>query len=143
MAEDRRADRPRQKSHCINAKRFERTGERIGAREVQPCKHQARNGAVQEEVVPLDRRTDRAGQHRAAKLSPVLRIADRIGVLTCGHAASLRRLVSIPAQLRGVILDFGHIPRTGGGAVTRFLSTHPSQLAESACGPRPRLLYPD
>ena len=46
MAEDRRADRPRQKTYRVNTKGFQRADKRIGARKIQSGKHQASHGAV-------------------------------------------------------------------------------------------------
>ena len=60
-------------------------------RKIEPGKHQAGNGAVQEEVVPFNRSPDRASEDRAAKLPPMLCLVDRTGLVSGGHLVSLRR----------------------------------------------------
>ena len=72
VAEDRRADGPRDEAYGVDGKGLQGADHRIGLREIQLREHQPGDDAVQEEVVPLDGRADRAGDDRAPQLSPVL-----------------------------------------------------------------------
>src|SRR6266705_2792994 len=56
VSKDRSAQWPRNESDGKRAVRAERAGERIEGREEEPVEDQRRGGAVEEEVVPLDRR---------------------------------------------------------------------------------------
>src|ERR1700722_8370000 len=89
MAEDRRADRPGEETHGVHTERLQRADEWIGPRKIKPGKHQAGYGAVQEEVVPLDRRSDRASQNRTAQLPPLLCFVDGAGLVTGSHLVSV------------------------------------------------------
>jgi hypothetical protein len=72
VPEDGCADRPRHETDGVDRKRFESADERIRVREIQPSEHQSGDGAVEKKVVPLNRRPDRAREHGAAQLNPVL-----------------------------------------------------------------------
>jgi hypothetical protein len=56
MAENGGADRARRESDRVDAEGFERAGQRVGVREIELREDQPRDGAVQEEVIPFDRR---------------------------------------------------------------------------------------
>ena len=100
VAEDRRADWSRDETDGVDTKGLQRADERIGARKIKPRKHQSGDGAVQEEVVPFNRRPDRASQNCAAELPPMLCLVDNAGTVTSGHLASLVEL-SIGAAAAG------------------------------------------
>ncbi len=68
MAEDRGADRAADEADEIGAERGERAGQRIFIGKKQLAENQPGRGAVNEEVVPLDRSTDSRGDNRLAKL---------------------------------------------------------------------------
>ena len=56
VAEDDAAERPRDEADGEGAEREQRADQRIDAREEQLAEDQRGGGAVEEEVVPLDRR---------------------------------------------------------------------------------------
>src|SRR4051812_3805960 len=89
MTEDRRADWSGQKADRVDTKCFQCADERISARKKDAGKYQTGDGAVEEEVVPFNRRPDCGSQHRAAQLPPMLRVADTARLVTDGHVASL------------------------------------------------------
>ena len=72
MAKDRRADRPADEADEEHAERLEHADERIGCGKEQLAEHQRGDRAVEQEIVPLDGRADRAGNHGAAQLPAVL-----------------------------------------------------------------------
>ncbi len=78
MAEDRRPDRPRDKADGIDREGLQRAGERIGSREIELRENQPGDRAVDEEIVPLDRRADGAGNHRPAQLRAMLQYGQSI-----------------------------------------------------------------
>src|SRR5205823_3280375 len=59
--------------------RQQRADEWIGTREERSRKDGRRGDAVQEEVVPLDRRADRGGRHDAAQVPPAVLAAHNLG----------------------------------------------------------------
>jgi hypothetical protein len=63
VPKDHATERPGEKAHRIGAKRSHRGRERIQRGKEQLPKHQRRGGAVEEEVIPFDRRADEARQH--------------------------------------------------------------------------------
>src|SRR6185312_1573342 len=85
MAEDGRSNRARDKADRIDRKGLKRADPWIGMREEQLCKDKTRDGRIEEEVVPLDRRADGGGDHGAAKLHLVFGRGegDRIGIGCC------------------------------------------------------------
>src|SRR3954466_249399 len=99
------ANWPGDKTHRINPERLHRADQRISPGEIHLCKHEAGDGAVQEEVVPLDRRSDRARQHRAAKLTAMLGFIHD-GLLAGGHWASLSEDALKRSQAVSAFLDF-------------------------------------
>src|SRR6185437_12029621 len=76
MSEDRRTHRARDEADGIDAERLQRAHQRVGVREEQLGEHQAGDDAVEEEIVPLDRGADRAGDHRAAELGAMLSLRE-------------------------------------------------------------------
>jgi len=62
MADDDGANRARHETDRVCAERQKRTDKRIERREEQLVEDKRRGGVVQEEVVPLDRRADQAGE---------------------------------------------------------------------------------
>ena len=89
VAENRGAYRAGNKADCVNAEGLQSTDQRIGRREVQLRKDQPGDGAVQKEIIPLDRRADRAGDHRPAQLHPMLEVGERARRnIRCRHLSS-------------------------------------------------------
>ena len=68
MAEDGRADRARDEADGIDGEGLERADPGVGVREEQLGEDEAGDGAVEEEIVPLDRGADGGGDDGAAKL---------------------------------------------------------------------------
>src|SRR5579883_2604790 len=79
MAEDRSPDRPRGEADGKYGEGLQRADQRLGGRKIQFCKDESGQLAVDEKIVPLDRRSDRTGDHRAAQLAAVLGIGKRNG----------------------------------------------------------------
>jgi hypothetical protein len=69
MAEYRRADRSSDEADEKHPKRLENADQRRRFRKEELTEDQAGDGAVQQEIVPLDRGSDRAGQQRATQLA--------------------------------------------------------------------------
>jgi hypothetical protein len=90
MAKDRRPDRPRDKADGVDRKRLQCPDQRVRLREIQLRENQPRDGAVDEEIVPFDRRADRAGDHRAAQLGAMLVRGKAVG---CGAGGGHRALL--------------------------------------------------
>src|SRR5262245_54727002 len=65
MAEDDSPDWPGEEADGVRGKSRHRAGERVERREEQFAEDQGGRGAIEEEVVPLDRSADKAGQHHA------------------------------------------------------------------------------
>ena len=74
----------------IHTEGLQGTDERVGAREIEPGKHQAGDGAVQEKIVPFNGRPDSGSQYRAAKLPPTLCLVNRTDLVIGCHPVSLR-----------------------------------------------------
>src|SRR5690349_19881161 len=72
MTEDRRADRASDEADEVGAEGGERRRERVLIREIELAEDEADRGAVDEEVVPFDRRADRRRDDGFAKLCVVL-----------------------------------------------------------------------
>src|SRR5437867_5704159 len=70
MPEDRRPDRPRNEANSVNQEDIEGRNHRIRLWEEELRKDQAGSRRVKKEVVPLDRRSDRAGNDRSSELRP-------------------------------------------------------------------------
>ena len=71
VAEDRRSHRPRDEADRVDRERFQGSDQRIRPREIEVRKDETGDGAVQKEVVPLDRGSHRARNHSASQLDPV------------------------------------------------------------------------
>src|SRR6516225_1109905 len=133
MAEYRRPDRPADKSDEKNGERLEYADQRIRFGEEEFAEDQRSHLAVQQEIVPLDRGADRAGDHGAAQMRAML----CFGKLTrcdfgCRHRTS--------SQLSGSERDarcHRPPPRRGGALLPRrpCRPRQPHLLAESS--PRP------
>ena len=88
MAKNRRPDRPRDKAHGIDGESLQCADERIGLRKIELRENEPGDRAVDKEIVPLDRRADRAGDDRSAQLGAVLDIGQRDGSnFSCSHLA--------------------------------------------------------
>jgi hypothetical protein len=86
MPKDRGTDRARNKTDRENGERLQDAGQGIGRRKIQLREDQCRHLAIQQEIVPFDRRADRAGDHRAAQLGAVIQVEDWDGTdLGYGH----------------------------------------------------------
>src|SRR5580700_335510 len=72
MAEDRGADRTRDKPDGVDREGLQHADQGIGFWEEQLAENQPRNDAVEQEIVPFDRGAHRAGDDRTAQLPPVL-----------------------------------------------------------------------
>jgi len=72
MPENRGANRPRDKSDKEDAERLQRIHPGIGAGKEHLPEHQPGHRAVDQEIVPFDRRADRAGDDGAAQMPRVL-----------------------------------------------------------------------
>src|SRR5262249_46302885 len=68
MAENRSPHRARDETHRIDRERLERSHPRIRVWEEQFRKDEASDGAVEKEIVPLDRGADGGRNDRAAQL---------------------------------------------------------------------------
>jgi hypothetical protein len=79
MAEDRGPHGPGYEAYRVDQEGLERTDQRVGLRKEELGEDEAGNGAVKEEVVPLDRGADRAGDDGAGELGPVLGLGQRAG----------------------------------------------------------------
>jgi hypothetical protein len=101
MAEYRRSNRTGDKADRVNHKGLQCSGQRVGAGEIELREDEPGNRAVDEEIVPFDRGADRAGDHRAAQLPPVLELRQRSRRDDGRHAPFL--------------------PRFSGGAVAAFV----------------------
>jgi hypothetical protein len=91
MAEDRGPHGPGEEAHGVDQEGLERADQRVGLREEEFGEDEAGDGAVEEEIVPLDRGADRAGDDGAGELGPVLGLGERAGSGGDGgcHAACL------------------------------------------------------
>jgi hypothetical protein len=88
MPKDRGTDRARNKTDRENGERLQDAGQGIGRRKIQLREDQCRHLAIQQEIVPFDRRADRAGDHRAAQLGAVIQVEDWDGTDLNGHGNS-------------------------------------------------------
>src|SRR5262249_26583009 len=88
MPENRSTHRARDKADGIDRKGLERADPWVGVREEQFGKDQARDGRIEEEIVPLDRGTDGGGDHGAPKLNLVVGSCEGDGIGGYGHGRS-------------------------------------------------------
>ena len=72
MTEERRPDRPGDKADGIDRKRLQHADQRVGFGEEELPEGEAGDDAVEQEIVPLDRRADRARDHRPPQLRAVI-----------------------------------------------------------------------
>jgi hypothetical protein len=72
MTEDEGPDRAREKTDEIDAKRVKRRGQWVLVWEEELAEDQPGHGAIEQEIVPLDRGADRGGDDGAAELAIVL-----------------------------------------------------------------------
>ena len=68
MTEDRRADRAVNEAHRIDGKCLQHAYQRVGFGKEEFAEDQPGDDAVKQEIVPLDRRANGAGDYRPAKL---------------------------------------------------------------------------
>ena len=83
MAEQCRPDRAGDKADGINAEGLQCPNERVGGGKVQMREDERGDENIEQEIVGLDHRADRAGDHRAAQLPTVLGVAERDCAHTC------------------------------------------------------------
>ena len=76
MAEERRSYGPGDKADGIDTERLQRPDQRVGRWKEQLGKDQRRDDDVEQKIVRLDHRADRAGDNRAAQLCAVLGIGE-------------------------------------------------------------------
>jgi hypothetical protein len=83
MAENGRANRPRYKADGVDQKSLQCADEWVRSWKIQLRENQAGDRTVEEEVIPFDRSTNRAGDDSAAQLAPSVLIGE-------GHRPGLR-----------------------------------------------------
>jgi len=102
MPEDRSTDRASDKADGVDGKRLQYADQRVGFGKEQLAEDQTGDDAVEQEVVPFDRRADGAGDHRAPQLSGVLGLGyGPHSDLGCGHLVSSAS--ATPALMRQVL----------------------------------------
>src|SRR5438309_3666213 len=72
MAEYSRSDGPAEKSDEKDGERLQHADQRVGLREEELAEDEPRHLAIEQEIVPFDRRAHRAGDQRAAQLRAML-----------------------------------------------------------------------
>jgi hypothetical protein len=72
VAEDHGSDRAGNETDGVDGERLQHADKGIGFREEQLAEDQASNRAVEQEIVPFDRRAHRAGDNGAAQLGVVI-----------------------------------------------------------------------
>jgi hypothetical protein len=72
MAEDRRPDGAGHKTDSVDGERLQHTDERIGPGKEELAEDQSGHLAVEQKIVPFDRRTDRACDHGPTKLRAMI-----------------------------------------------------------------------
>src|SRR5262245_57225241 len=77
MAEDRGADRACDKADKEDAEGLQRIDQRVGPGKEDMTEDQPGHRAVDQEIVPLDRGTDGAGNDGAAQMRPMLGLRGR------------------------------------------------------------------
>src|SRR5262249_20445935 len=91
---DSRADRTGHKSDGVDGEGLQRTDQRIGRGEVQLREDQPRHLAVEQEIVPLDSRADRAGDDGPTKLRMMLPTRSQIRLSSSRYLPARLRLCS-------------------------------------------------
>src|SRR3954452_9739254 len=92
MPENRGSDRARDEAAGLDAEGLQRSDPRVRMREKQLGENQAGDGAIQEEIVPLDRGPDSGRDNGAAKLDLMLGWGEASEVAVDGcHAQFLLR----------------------------------------------------
>ena len=81
VTEDCRADRTGDKADVENYVSLQRPHQRIRIRKKQLCKDQPSDGAVEQEIIPFDRGSDRAGDQGSPQLPAVLCVGYRLSGL--------------------------------------------------------------
>jgi len=118
VAEDERPDRPGDETDEEDRVRLHRADQRVRLRKVEFRKDQPGHGATEEKIVPLDRRSDRAGDHGAPQLPAVVDVGKGTrGNLGCRHgiSPSFRRLMRHRRS--------GSSRRCGRDAVSMYVNT--------------------
>jgi hypothetical protein len=133
MAEDRCADRAADKADEVGAERRQGSGQRIFIGEVELPEDQSGRGAVDEEIVPLDRRADRRGDDRLAQLRTVVGGGQPLVGGDAGHAISSSRYLCASVTDCAVAL-----PRT-----TQPASAIPERLPRAAVSRNPKARCPN
>jgi hypothetical protein len=77
MPEDRGAGRPRDESNGVNRECLEGAGQRIRFRKEQLGEYEPGYDAIEEEIIPFDRRTDGRGNDGSPELPLVLGLRKR------------------------------------------------------------------
>jgi hypothetical protein len=72
VTKNKRANWPSQETDKVHEKRLESTNQRVGIREEQFGEHEGRNRAVEKEIVPFNRGSDRTGDDRFHQHSTML-----------------------------------------------------------------------
>jgi hypothetical protein len=72
MAEDRSTNRSRDKADKEDAERLQRIDQRVGSGKEDLAEDQSRHRAVDQKIVPFDRRTDGAGNDGTTQMRPML-----------------------------------------------------------------------
>ena len=83
MAENQTSHRTRYESHGESSEGRESSRQRVHVRKEQLVEHERRRGSVQEEVIPLDRGSDKARQYYSSNGSRFL------GIIFCPHVSPL------------------------------------------------------
>ena len=103
MAKDRRADGPPDKADKKDPEGLEDAHQRVGLREKDRPENERADGAVKQEVVPLDRGADGAGDQRPAQLRAVFSVReharDRSGSGNGHSGVPLRNFLHIQQKL--------------------------------------------
>ena len=99
MPEDRGPNRPGDKADGIDGKRLQHADQRVGFGKEQLAKDQTGDDAVEQEVVPLDRRADGAGDDGAPQLSGMLGFGDSPqSDICCRHSISSAAMITALAR---------------------------------------------
>ena len=113
MPEDRRTDRTGDKADGVDGERLQHADQWVGFWKEQLPEDQTGDDAVEQEIVPFDRRADRAGDHGTPQLSGVLGFGNgAYGDIGCCHSVS--SAVMITTLVWGRLAD-GYCGRLIGG----------------------------
>ena len=113
MAENRGTHRARDEAHCINREGLERPHRGIRIREEQLRENEAGDGAVEKEIVPLDRGADGGRNDCAAQLRLVFgrgKLND--SDVERGHGALLPPAATPDRKQHGVMMKKQFCDRT-------------------------------